>query len=230
MSTFTEHYSLIMPSQEDYYDVQDFNENTEALDGLLFEQETAIANVGEKVDGISNKLGNPDDPEENTLFGILKNWSPWEPYYLPDQTSVQYEVKDQQLGNMDSDMMFVLYHFTAEHDGTIYAAFTYQYSVTSNTFLGTKVYTEVKPGTETMTLPIGSWAYHSSFDPYPENTINFPSVDDTTPPVGTYSSYAYIYVEKGKSYIFATRISYCTNLVLKDFQICYKESGNTPRA
>ena len=32
MSTFTENYDFIKPDNEDYYDIQDFNENMDAID------------------------------------------------------------------------------------------------------------------------------------------------------------------------------------------------------
>ena len=38
MSTFTENYDFIKPDNEDYYDIQDFNENMDAIDAQLAQQ------------------------------------------------------------------------------------------------------------------------------------------------------------------------------------------------
>lgn len=66
MSTFTENYDFIKPSVEDPYDIQDFNENMDAIDALLAENETAMEQVNEKI-------GTPEDTGNNTVFGLLKN-------------------------------------------------------------------------------------------------------------------------------------------------------------
>ena len=39
MSTFTENYDFIKPDNEDYYDIQDFNENMDAIDAQLAQAE-----------------------------------------------------------------------------------------------------------------------------------------------------------------------------------------------
>lgn len=64
MATFTENYNLIKPSEEDYYDVQDFNENMDAIDGQMAEQERQTAAIDEKI-------GTPTT-EGNTLFSLLE--------------------------------------------------------------------------------------------------------------------------------------------------------------
>lgn len=68
MATFTENYNLIKPSEEDYYDVQDFNENMDAIDGQL-------AETAEEVDGIGNKIGTAADEGTETVFGKLNQIS-----------------------------------------------------------------------------------------------------------------------------------------------------------
>lgn len=62
MATFTEHYDLIKPGTDDYYDVADFNENMDAIDTQLYQAEQDMA-------GVSEKIGNPGDEGEDTLFG-----------------------------------------------------------------------------------------------------------------------------------------------------------------
>mgnify|MGYP006972964840 CR=1 FL=1 len=43
MSTFTENYDFIKPDNEDYYDIQDFNENMDAIDAQLAQAEQKAA-------------------------------------------------------------------------------------------------------------------------------------------------------------------------------------------
>jgi len=64
MAEFTENYNLIKPSAEDYYDVQDFNENMDIIDGVMAAAETAATNISEKI-------GNAEDTEGTTVFGKL---------------------------------------------------------------------------------------------------------------------------------------------------------------
>lgn len=45
MSTFTENYDFIKPDNEDYYDIQDFNENMDAIDAQLAQAEEKMAAV-----------------------------------------------------------------------------------------------------------------------------------------------------------------------------------------
>lgn len=64
MSTFTENYNLIKPDEEDYYDVQDFNENFDTIDTQLAQTAALAEEVGEKI-------GSPEDTGNNTVFGKL---------------------------------------------------------------------------------------------------------------------------------------------------------------
>lgn len=64
MSTFTENYNLIKPQEEDYYDVQDFNENFDTIDSQMAVTEQAVANVSEKI-------GASADSGSATVFGKL---------------------------------------------------------------------------------------------------------------------------------------------------------------
>ena len=45
MSTFTENYDFIKPDNEDYYDIQDFNENMDASDAQLAQAEQKAAAI-----------------------------------------------------------------------------------------------------------------------------------------------------------------------------------------
>lgn len=68
MSTFTENYNLIKPSEEDYYDVQDFNENMDSIDAQLAETEGEVA-------GIQGKIGSYGDTAPETIFGQFHRMS-----------------------------------------------------------------------------------------------------------------------------------------------------------
>ena len=59
MSTFTENYDLIKPGSEDYYDVQDFNENMDTIDAQLAEAEAKIQTIHAELDAISERIGTP---------------------------------------------------------------------------------------------------------------------------------------------------------------------------
>ena len=68
MSTFTENYDFIKPDNEDYYDIQDFNENMDAIDAQLARAEermaavqAGIATAEETLAAINEKLGTPPD-------------------------------------------------------------------------------------------------------------------------------------------------------------------------
>ena len=65
MSTFTENYDLIKPGEEDYFDVQDFNENFDAIDGQMALTEQEIA-------GVNEKIGSPTESGQ-TIFSLLNN-------------------------------------------------------------------------------------------------------------------------------------------------------------
>ncbi|MBQ2924788.1 MAG: hypothetical protein IJE57_04355 [Anaerotignum sp.] len=66
MSTYTENYNLIKPEAEDLYDINDFNENMDAIDTMMARQEDAMNEVSEKI-------GTPADSGSQTIFGKLNN-------------------------------------------------------------------------------------------------------------------------------------------------------------
>ena len=78
MSTFTENYDFIKPGNEDYYDIQDFNENMDAIDAQLAQAEekmaalqTGIATAEETLAAINKKLGTP--PDGQSISSLLQN-------------------------------------------------------------------------------------------------------------------------------------------------------------
>ena len=78
MSTFTENYDFIKPDNEDYYDIQDFNENMDAIDAQLAQAEqkvaaiqASIATAEETLAAINKKLGTP--PDGQSISSLLQN-------------------------------------------------------------------------------------------------------------------------------------------------------------
>lgn len=220
MSTFTEHYNLIMPSLEDYYDVQDFNENTEALDGLLFEQETAIANVGEKVDGVAEKIGTPGDEGEDTLFGALGKHG-GEIFYKPSD-NVRKSLEPCNLVNSPSQNVsgnLKLMDFTALHDGMV----AVKISTSSDSVGG---------GGNSVTFTCWECVPLSYFNA-PELSIpgtpsgNYTSVLALPMALGNYSHSFVMPVQKGHTYQFHLSYAYQNLFDLDHFQILYDETELT---
>ena len=78
MSTFTENYDFIKPDNEDYYDIQDFNENMDSIDAQLAQAEqkvaaiqASIATAEESLAAINEKLGTP--PDGQSISSLLQN-------------------------------------------------------------------------------------------------------------------------------------------------------------
>lgn len=78
MSTFTENYDFIKPDNEDYYDIQDFNENMDTIDAQLAQAEqkvaaiqASIATAEETLAAINKKLGTP--PDGQSISSLLQN-------------------------------------------------------------------------------------------------------------------------------------------------------------
>ena len=64
MATFTEHYELIKPGAADHYDIADWNENMDTIDGALGAQAAALGEM-------NGKMGEAADTGDDTLFGKL---------------------------------------------------------------------------------------------------------------------------------------------------------------
>ncbi len=84
MATFTTNYDLIKPGTEDYYDIADFNENMDAIDGQLSLTEQEMTKVKQELEeiktgmgqsdalsAIDKKIGNSSDQTNATLFGAI---------------------------------------------------------------------------------------------------------------------------------------------------------------
>ena len=116
MATFTEHYDLIKPGTDDYYDVADFNENMDAIDTQLYQAEQDMA-------GVSEKIGNPGDEGEDTLFGLLHpSHQPEEKadIYRYSTTEIKKNISNWSPKSTSSRFYGKLTTFRAEKNGTIY--------------------------------------------------------------------------------------------------------------
>lgn len=119
MATFTEHYDLIKPGTDDYYDVADFNENMDAIDTQLYQAEQDIA-------GVSEKIGNPGDKGEDTLFGLLHpDNQPEEKadFYRYSKTDIKKKIQNWTVlaaASPIQDFYAKLTTIHAEKNGTVY--------------------------------------------------------------------------------------------------------------
>lgn len=80
MANYTKNYNLILPEQEDYYDVAQFNSNASAIDTQMAETEQKISGLNTKLDNLltkinalDSKLGTAADTGSNTLYGLLNS-------------------------------------------------------------------------------------------------------------------------------------------------------------
>lgn len=120
MATFTEHYDLIKPGTDDYYDVADFNENMDAIDAQLYQAEQDMA-------GVSEKIGNPGDEGEDTLFGLLHpNNQPEEKgdFYRYSKTDIKKHIQNWEIYPEESKDYKIFYGklttLHAQKNGTVY--------------------------------------------------------------------------------------------------------------
>ena len=72
MSTYTENYNLIKPGDEDFYDVQEYNENMDTIDSTMAVIENGIEEIGNDVEDVSKKIGTPKTSGA-TVFSMLEN-------------------------------------------------------------------------------------------------------------------------------------------------------------
>lgn len=128
MANYTENYNLIMPAQEDYYNVQEFNDNMEAIDTGMAELEAEVNGLSAKLDEMNTKLallttmntkltsldekiGTLEDAAgTNTLYGMLKKnpqvFKSWKRYtYSNTDPTTTVEIPIQEV---DASRSFVL--------------------------------------------------------------------------------------------------------------------------
>lgn len=231
MAKQTKNYGLILPAQEDFYNVDDFNENATKIDEKLFAEEqeiigvgkkldvignnviangTNITGVGQKVDALSKKLGTSHDTTTDTIFGALANKK--ESVYMPNKKMVQQELKgayiEESKGTLYSGFV-ALGHFYAETNGHIYISA----GISHNNYTSGEYTTKVYSGfvSESLrNLPPGT-AY---------NTLEPPPLY-VSPRNSSYYGGAILEVEKGKHYDF---FALCNRLdeIRVSFRLCYE--------
>lgn len=119
MATFTEHYDLIKPGTDDYYDVADFNENMDTIDTQLYQAEQDMA-------GVSEKIGNPGDQGTDTIFGLLHPDNQPEDkadFYRYSKTDIKKKIQNWTVlatGSSIQDFYAKLTTIHAEKNGTVY--------------------------------------------------------------------------------------------------------------
>lgn len=116
MATFTEHYDLIKPGTDDYYDVADFNENMDAIDTQLYQAEQDMA-------GVSEKIGNPGDQGTDTIFGLLHpDNQPEEKadFYRFSKTDIKVHIQNWKQNAGGGRFYAKLTTFCPEKNGTVY--------------------------------------------------------------------------------------------------------------
>lgn len=66
MATYTENYNLIMPEENDFYNVENYNENFQMIDDVMATAENELSKL-------NDKIGTPDDNGNKTVFGLLNS-------------------------------------------------------------------------------------------------------------------------------------------------------------
>ena len=139
MANYTKNYNLILPEQEDYYDVAQFNSNASAIDTQMAETEQKISGLNTKLDNLltkinalDNKLGTAADTGSNTLYGLLnsrkevfKSWNRYTYTNTGGQPSYKIAIKTvnptrcivlvERLLNTDSAIRPYQYVLNADH-------------------------------------------------------------------------------------------------------------------
>lgn len=125
MSTTTENYGLILPEQEDTYDVAVFNENFDTLDGVVGAVENTVGAVNEK-------MGEPA-ATGTTIFSLLENSGGT---FIKSAQRVVYNVPyntssgSVSIETVDPQKCFVIFERLANSSSALFAV---NYSLTAET-------------------------------------------------------------------------------------------------
>ncbi len=211
MAEFTENYNLIKPSEEDYYDVQDFNENMDTIDAQMAETEAEIEGLGQKLDGIDAKIG--ENEENQTIFDLLKKTGGVK-LYQPSET-VQYEIGETVLvptGSEHVNGKYKLGTFHAKHNGMIRIYLKNTNSAGTSTGEELHVYDFVSE--EYITTPnMSAFSDIKGIGTTPVYKAELSTLG--------FDGSLYIPVSAGKIYTFILMYVYVTYFTLNSFQICY---------
>lgn len=213
MSTFTETYNLIKPGKEDYYDVQDFNENFDTIDAQMMQTEREISGLGVKLDSLDGKIGT--DTENQTIFELLRR-DKGEKFYQPSETA-RYSITQKQIVPRGSDSTnwsgkYKLLTFRAKHNGTI----------------GLALKTNGNSDSNGVSFSVCGFAPKTYLDA--PNTAAFTS--DSSEAVlysvdmarGVFDKTLLLPVSAGEIYTFLLSYSRMTFFTLETFKICYDEA------
>ena len=105
MATYTEHYNLLKPDTEDFYDISDFNENMDLLDTQLMQMEAEAESTGSAVAEVSQKIGTAADEGSDTLFGLVKQGAQTPLYYF--STEEKEVILNEELTTNYNDFLLV---------------------------------------------------------------------------------------------------------------------------
>ena len=231
MAKQTQNYGFILPEQEDFYNVDDFNSNATKIDNRLYVQEQEIigvgkkldvigqnvrgngeniTGVGQKVDALSRKLGTSQDTTKDTIFGALANQK--KSVYIANKTMVQQELKTMFVEESRGLTVYgpvILGHFYAEADGEIYISATMSHNNHVSGSYTTKIFSGLVPE-DFRNAPVGT-LYRQ-----PEPTPLY-----TCPQNSSYYGGAVLSVKKGEYYDFVMACSRVDD-VRVSFKLCYE--------
>ena len=215
MATYTDNFNLIKPSEDDFYDIQDMNENMDTLDGVLEEMEqsqTLLAQNQEEVqsgiDVLTQRVGTPDDVGEDTLFGLMKQGGEEKFYHfsttekevvLDQEYSTKYNSKAGAvlLGRWFAQRSGVVtigitYKCTTSGDDNGLRAMIYNFKYDCGTYTTYDETSAITVKTEMINMPVGS-----TVTPFGIETTGCTFIDDTLTGT-TYKTRQYtMHVHKG---------------------------------
>lgn len=206
MSTFTENYNLIKPGEEDYYDVQDFNENMDTIDGQMAETERELKSISEKI-GTST--------QGNSIFQLLEKGEA-EAYYRPADT-VQKSYQNVTLATNTGGMgmstgVIKLATFYAKHNGSIRISYDTTGTASSNSGNYFKIFEGINHEVAALTDCVFTKVVNANSPDvlYQAATNQWTANGDLHFPV-----------RKGHIYVFAFVLNNTYTLTLNSFKICF---------
>lgn len=219
MATFTEHYDLIKPGTDDYYDVADFNENMDAIDTQLYQAEQDMA-------GVSEKIGNPGDEGEDTLFGLLNPGNQPEEktdFYRYSKTEIKHRIQNwvALASGSSSWSYFKLLNVRAEKNGTIYVKLKATQQAVVTLYMLSKVPLSILSAPEKTEFESLDYTVGVNFDfAYFETEY----INSAGKPVSTENEWIFPVIA-GTEYVFLLSASNAASLTITDFAVGYTDTA-----
>lgn len=220
MATFTEHYDLIKPGTDDYYDVADFNENMDAIDTQLYQAEQDMA-------GVSEKIGNPGDEGEDTLFGLLNPGNQPEEkadFYRYSKTDIKHQIKDwAAIPNSGSTTYWVhlkLLNIYAQKSGTIYVKLATTQQAITSFIMVSKVPHSILTAPEKTEFKSLSFALGANFD---LSDFKTEFANSTSKEVSTENEWVFPVIA-GVEYVFMLASDNAKSLTVTEFSVGYTDT------